>query len=206
MHALLVWHLLAAVSVAAAASIVAGKEALPLETVDGRLQVDVADGGTSLSIDDGGNSITIDGTISATDLDIRDLTATDVVSVSDIMSVYIVHFGYITATPYEEITGATSKWGHHGGTDITLSVAQYTTCVVWGKNDSGSSGTATVVLHVGTDDRFIAARATPMTGATWTLTPGDSFTHDFTASSEYYNVEVTTTATLDIYVFMQCKS
>lgn len=53
---------------------------------DGGNSITVDDGGTTLSIDDGGGTITVDGsvTVSATDLDIRDLThATDSVKVGD---------------------------------------------------------------------------------------------------------------------------
>lgn len=58
-------------------------------TVDngaGASAVNIQDGGNSITIDDGGTSITVDGavTVSATDLDIRDLSATqDNVAISD---------------------------------------------------------------------------------------------------------------------------
>lgn len=53
---------------------------------DGGNSITVDDGGTTLSIDDGGASITVDGTVTvtATDLDIRDLSASqDNVAISD---------------------------------------------------------------------------------------------------------------------------
>lgn len=48
--------------------------------------VNIADGGNSITVDDGGTSLTVDGTVTvtATDLDIRDLSATqDNVAISD---------------------------------------------------------------------------------------------------------------------------
>jgi hypothetical protein len=95
---------------------------------DGGNSITVDDGGLTLSIDDGGSSITVDGsvTVTATDLDIRDLSASqDNVAISDGTDTLDVNAdgsinAVVTATDLDirDLTHATDSVKVGDGTDF----------------------------------------------------------------------------------------
>lgn len=73
-------------TVALDAPTLAALESITVQNGAGAAAVNIQDGGNSITVDDGGSSITVDGsvTVSATDLDIRDLThVSDSVKIGD---------------------------------------------------------------------------------------------------------------------------
>lgn len=158
----------------------------------GTFQTNVTNGAgaAAVNIQDGGNSITVDGavTVSATDLDIRDLDATqDNVAISDGTDTLAVNadgsinvVGSITVPGTVSVTQGTTPWVvGDGGGSLTVDnngtfAVQAAQSGAWSVNVNNAAGAAAVNIQDGGNSITVDGTVAATQSGTWTVQPGNT--------------------------------